>query len=185
MAKKRTTISTEKEQLGKKLAAPSTVELTRLSEDRWEDYRELRLASLKSEPLAFASSYEDEKDLSEDEWKRRIKNTLFAVLNNRLVGMIVYVGNNKLKTIHVIDIFGVYVSREYRGQGVGKKLIEGVLTEVQKSRGIKKIKLTISPEQKAAVNLYQQYGFKTVGQCKKELYIEGRFYDLLMMEKYL
>ena len=173
------------EQSGKKLAAQGMVAVTRLGEDRWEDYREFRLESLKSEPLAFASSYEDERDLSEDEWKRRIGNTLFAVLNNKLVGMIVYVGSNKKKTRHVVDIFGVYVSREYRGQGIGKRLIEGVLADVQKSKDIKKIRLTINPEQKAAVNLYEQYGFKTVGQYKKELNIEGRFYDLLMMEKYL
>jgi RimJ/RimL family protein N-acetyltransferase len=59
------------------------------------------------------------------------------------------------------------------------------LEEIQKSKDVVKIKLTVNPEQKAAVKLYQKSGFKIIGRLEKELLIDGRFYDELIMEKLL
>lgn len=161
------------------------IEIKKLSDERWKDYRDLRLESLKSDPIAFGSSYEEEITLSEMEWKKRIKNTLFALLKNKPIGMIVYVFESKLKTKHVANIFGVYVKKEYRGQDVGNKLIESAISSIKKNKKIIKIKITVNPKQKAAMNLYKKYGFKTIGILKKELYIHGKFYDELIMEKYV
>lgn len=159
------------------------IEVKKLSDDRWKDYQDLRLAALKSDPIAFGSSYEEEIIISEEEWKKRIKNTLFALLNDKPIGMIVYIFDSKLKTKHVANIFGVYVKKEYRGQGIGKKLIESAISLIKKNKNIVKIKLNVNPEQKATVKLYEKYGFKTVGMLKNELYINGKFYDELIMEK--
>jgi len=161
------------------------IAVKKLEEDRWKEYRDLRLEALQKEPIAFGSSYDEEKNISEEEWRKRIENALFALSEDKLIGMIVYIRDNKIKTKHIGNIFGVYVTREYRGQGVGKKLMDSVLTQIQKSKDVVKIKLSVNPEQKAAVKLYQNYGFKIVGQLKKELYVEGKFYDELIMEKLL
>ena len=50
------------------------IEVKKVPRDRWKDYRNLRLKALRSDPLAFGSPYEEEKDLAEYEWKRRINN---------------------------------------------------------------------------------------------------------------
>ncbi|MFX1453530.1 MAG: GNAT family N-acetyltransferase, partial [Promethearchaeota archaeon] len=65
------------------------IEVKKLSSDRWKNYRDLRLEALKSDPIAFSSSYEEEKIFPEKIWKKRINNALFAILNDKLVGMIV------------------------------------------------------------------------------------------------
>ncbi len=161
------------------------IKIKKLNKNRWKDYRDLRLEALKKEPTAFGSSYDEEKNLSGEEWKKRIKNVLFALSKDKLIGMIVYIRENKIKTKHTANIFGVYVAREYRGYWVGKKLIDSVLVRTRKSKGVLKIKLTVNPKQKAALKLYQNCGFKIVGKMKKELYIGGKFYDELMMEKVL
>lgn len=161
------------------------IKVENLPPDRWKEFRELRLEALQNDPLAFGSSYEEEKNLIEDEWKRRIKNTLFALANDKLVGMIVYIIDNKIKTKHIATIFGVYVKKEYRGQGIGKKLIESALVIIQKNVTVSKIKLTVNPEQKAAVKLYETFGFETVGRLKKELKVDDKFYDEFVMERLL
>ena len=161
------------------------IKVKKLPPDRWKDYQDLRLEALRSDPLAFGSSYEEEKILTRDEWEKRIKNALFALLNDKPVGMIVYVVNNKVKTKHVANIFGVYVKKEYRGQGIGKKLFENVLKIIQKNADISKIKLTVNPEQKAAVKLYEKYGFELVGRLREELKVDDKFYDELVMERFL
>ena len=65
------------------------IEVKKLPPDRWKDYRDLRLTALRSDPLAFGSSYAEEKNLTEDEWKRRLNNAIFVLSNDKPVGMIV------------------------------------------------------------------------------------------------
>jgi ribosomal protein S18 acetylase RimI-like enzyme len=141
------------------------IEVKRLPEDRWKEFRDLRFEALTRDPLAFGSSYEEDRALSEEEWKRRIKATLFAVSNDDPVGMVGYVFENKVKANHVANIFGVYVKRDYRGQGIGKKLIESALSTIEQNKKIIKIKLTVNPEQRTAMHLYEKYGFHSLCVC--------------------
>jgi ribosomal protein S18 acetylase RimI-like enzyme len=161
------------------------IEIKIISEERWKDYRDLRLEALKKEPLAFSSSYEESKDKPESEWRDQIKNVLFALDRDKLVGMIVYIHEKGIKTRHVANIYGVYLDEEFRGQGVGRKLMDAVITQIRKNPDVVKIKIAVNPVQKAALKLYKNFGFYIVGQSKKALSIEGKFYDELIMEKLL
>lgn len=40
------------------------IEIEKLDDGHWEEYRELRLEALKKEPMAFSSSYEEELELT-------------------------------------------------------------------------------------------------------------------------
>ena len=161
------------------------VEISRIEEERWEEYRDLRLDALKNEPIAFGSAYEEEKSMNEDVWRQRLKNALFAIENGKLVGMIVFVFNPNIKTNHIANIFGVYVESEYRGRGIGKKLLDSVLEAIKENWDIVKINLSVNVQQEAAIGLYEKCGFEKIGMLKKELRIDGIFYDELIMEKFL
>ena len=110
---------------------------------------------------------------------------MFAFYDDKPVGMIVYSFNKKSKIKHIANIFGFYVKKEYRNQGIGKRLIENALSNIKKNGKIIKIDLYVNSGQKAAVKLYMECGFKTVGRLKKYLFIGGKFYDELIMEKFL
>ncbi len=161
------------------------LEIKKLPPCRWKDFRDLRLEALQNDPLAFGSSYEEEKTMPQDEWKRRIKNVLFALSNDKPVGMIVYIIDNRIKTKHIANIFGFYVKMKYRGQKVGMKLMESALEIIQKNMKVSKIKLTVNPEQRTAVKLYEKYGFELVGRLKNELKVNDKLYDEFIMEKLL
>ena len=128
------------------------IQVKKLPPDRWKEYRNLRLEALKNDPVAFGSSYEEEIKISKVIWKKRIKNTLFALLDGKPVGMIVYVFQNKLKTKHIANIFGVYVKKEYRSKGIGEKLVESAISSIKKNKVIVKIDLTVNPKQKKLLN---------------------------------
>jgi RimJ/RimL family protein N-acetyltransferase len=161
------------------------ITIKKLDADRWQEYRDLRLEALKNEPLAFSSSYEEELLIPETGWRERIENALFAIENEKLVGMAGFFRNNRLKTNHVCEIFGVYVRREYRDRGIGKQLVAAVMEEIKNIKGITKIKIGVNPTQKAAEHLYLKFGFKPVGLLKKDMRVDGKFYDELWMEKHL
>jgi ribosomal protein S18 acetylase RimI-like enzyme len=161
------------------------IEIRKLPADRWKDYRNLRLESLRSDPSAFGSSFEEEAALTEDEWKGRIQNALFAVSDGTPIGMIVCVFNDRPKTRHVADIFGVYVRASHRGRGVGTRLLKHALSLIREKKRVVKVRLAVNPEQRAAVNMYKKAGFVAAGRRKKELKIGRRFFDMLLMEKLL
>jgi RimJ/RimL family protein N-acetyltransferase len=161
------------------------ITVTKLDPSRWQDYRDLRLEALKTEPLAFGSSFEEERFNPETYWRQHIQNVLFAVSDDKPVGILVYAKNNRAKTKHICGIYGVYLNKDYRGQGIGNKLMDAALAEIQKLKGILKIELAVNPVQEPAKKLYQKYGFETAGTVKKALYIDGQYYDELLMEKLL
>ncbi len=161
------------------------IKIQKLDRSKWKDYRDLRLEALKKEPTVFGSSYNEEKDRTEEEWKKRTGDVLFALSEDTPVGMVVYIYENKIKAKHIANIFGLYVSEKYRGMGIGKKLIDSVLEKIKENNAISKIKLTVNSEQKAALKLYESCGFKVVGKLGKELSVKGKLYDEFVMEKFI
>ncbi len=162
------------------------VRISKLPSSRWKDYRSIRLRALRSDSRAFGSSYEEEKELEPKDWKRRISNAYFALSDDdKPVGTIVVFIENRPKTRHIANIFGVYVDKEYRGCGIGRMLLDRALHEVTRKKGIAKVKLQVNTKQVAAVRLYEKFGFKPIGVMKKELRVNSKYYDELCMEKLL
>lgn len=152
-----------------------------MPETEWKACRDLRLEALKEEPLAFGSSFEEEILFTQVEWQSRIHNAFFAFGTERLAGMIVYVCQSNMKAQHIANIYGLYVKKSFRGQGISSQLLEHTLA-VLKSTFIKKVRLTVNPVQSAAHRLYNKYNFKEVGVLKNELFFEGKYYDEVIME---
>lgn len=94
-----------------------STEVRKLPLSRWEDYKKLRLESLKQSPLAFGSAFEEEASFGAGEWKRRMKNTHFAMADDTPVGMIVCSFNKEVKFKHIAEIYSFYVRARYRGKG--------------------------------------------------------------------
>lgn len=53
----------------------------------------------------------------------------------------------------------VVIDENYRGQGLGKKLLQKLL-EIAKEKKLKKVQLTSSPRREAARSMYQAAGFQ-------------------------
>lgn len=159
--------------------------ITKLPPERWEDFKRLRLESLKRDPKAFLSSYEDEAKLGKEVWQSRINNVIFATVNGKPVGMMTFLQRNRKKTEHISDIFAVYVNKDFRGVGIGEKLLKKVITLQKENPKVSKIALSVSSEQTAAINLYLKYKFNVVGVLEKEFKIDGNYYDELVMERLL
>jgi ribosomal protein S18 acetylase RimI-like enzyme len=161
------------------------ITIKKLPQERWEEFKSLRLEALQNDPLAFGSSYEEEINFTEDVWKKRISNTLFACHVDNPVGMISFVIPQKIKQNHIAEIFGVFVKVDFRNKKIGKQLIEAALDLIKQNKNVRKIKLTVTTVRESAVKLYSQSGFEIVGKLKSELKFDNKFYDAFVMEKYL
>lgn len=155
--------------------------------DRWNEYKELRLEALKTEPQAFAMTFEEEIKKTDEEWKKRLTPKdnanirLFAELDNKLIGMIgCYRPEENPYTVEIIT---VYVSEDHRGHGYGKLLLQEILTEIKKLEDIKTVRLTVVETQKAALHTYRSCGFNIVNTLKDAVKFNGATYDEIVMEK--
>lgn len=84
---------------------------------------------------------------------------------------------------HVVD-FSVYVARARRGQRVGDLLLRA-LEERARAIGYHKMVLAAFPTNTAGLRLYARRGFTTVGVYHEQGQLDGRWVDVIVMEKIL
>ena len=84
---------------------------------------------------------------------------------------------------HVAD-FSVYVERACRGTGTGRRLLEA-LVETARAIGYHKMVLAALPHNAAGIALYTRGGFTHVGIYREQGQLDGRWVDVVIMEKLL
>ncbi|MCM2325535.1 MAG: GNAT family N-acetyltransferase [Candidatus Woesearchaeota archaeon] len=166
------------------------MKISKLGSSSWKDYRDLRLEALKSCPIMFGSSYDDEKKLTKKDWESRLSSKLSETLccideNDSLVGMITALYNPKKTQKHIAMIVSFYVVERYRGQGIGKRLFLALIKRIRQKRHIRKIKIQAAKINSAAIGMYLKFGFQKVGMLKKEVMVDRKYYDDVIMERLL
>ncbi|HEY7202781.1 MAG TPA: arsinothricin resistance N-acetyltransferase ArsN1 family A [Methylomirabilota bacterium] len=84
---------------------------------------------------------------------------------------------------HVVDL-SVYVERAWRGRGVGSALLQHLLP-LARGLGYHKMVLATFPYNEAGVTLYGKMGFTPVGVYHEQGRLDGRWVDVLVMERLL
>ncbi|MGM9949223.1 MAG: GNAT family N-acetyltransferase [Lysinibacillus sp.] len=146
-----------------------------------EAYQKLRLEALRANPEAFGSTYEREAAFTLQEVCRRIapeagKFTLGAFVEGGLAGIVTLVRENGPKTRHKGNLYGMYVSAQCRGMGIGRQLLEELIGEARKLDGLEQITLTVVQDNERAKALYAAAGFTVFGTEKNALKINGDYY---------
>ena len=164
------------------------IEIITLPVSSWQEYKELRLRALKTEPQAFSSLYEKEIVYPDTKWQQRLQNVesgkswiFFGKLNGKLVAIIgTYKDEEDMKNYQVW-IFGAYVDPEARRKGIAKLLMEKMLGELKKHKDITVVKLGVNINQESAKKLYEKFGFRTI-KTETVLFGDGLKHEELIME---
>jgi ribosomal protein S18 acetylase RimI-like enzyme len=75
---------------------------------------------------------------------------------------------------------GIGVLAEYRGQGIGKKLMEAAINKA-KLTGLTRIQLTVREPNKLALDLYLKLGFVVEGVQRNAVRVDGIYENLICM----
>jgi len=79
-----------------------------------------------------------------------------------------------------IGCLGMGILRDYRGQGIGKRLLQATIDAVW-LRGLEKIELSVYSSNEPAIALYRSLGFVEEGIKKRGRLVEGIYDDVLLM----
>lgn len=138
------------------------IELRLLGPDDWPAWRELRLAALAEAPYAYGSTLADWQGPGdrEERWRERLgvpgAHNVVAVRDGEHIGMATGLPAGQPDTVELISM---WVSPAARGQGVGDRLIAEIARWAVR-RGAKTLRLSVMPDNRAAIALYERHGFK-------------------------
>ena len=110
--------------------------------------------------------------------------TYVAEATGELIGMTALVRNELAKTQHAGSIFGVYTRADWRGTGVADALLEACVAWAA-GLGLRLVKLGVVTTNASAIRLYARCGFQVYGVEPEALYVNGIYYDELLMVRRL
>lgn len=105
---------------------------------------------------------------------------LLAIYKNKVIGVSDVHMQSRVSS-H-IGKFGLSIAKEYRGKGIGKKLMGLVLDEARKNlKGLRILELDCFANNPIACQLYKSLGFKEYGRLPKGIAHGGEFIDDILM----
>ncbi|MDC2805880.1 GNAT family N-acetyltransferase [Leuconostoc suionicum] len=145
-------------------------------------YKMIRLEALKTDPISFGSTLEEEMIRTDEYFKNKVsmtpKHFVMGLYDlDKLVAVAVFTRETSLKESHKGEITSVYCMNEYRKQGLTTQLLIEVLKRAISLPDLKIIKLTVLSQNTSAQKLYTKLGFKTYGREPNSLYDGQQYYD--------
>jgi ribosomal protein S18 acetylase RimI-like enzyme len=99
--------------------------------------------------------------------------------DGRLVGVLGFARECRVKRPHIASIWGMYVSPEFRGQGFGAALVDEVIAHARRLGSVRQITLAVTMHNVAAASLYRSRGFERFGLERDALCVDGKYEVLL------
>lgn len=127
----------------------------------------------------FTTTLEEERRFIES---ANTDNKCFAVaiLDGKVIGNTTFIGGARPRIKHVGEM-GISVVKEYWGNRVGTELMNYLVKWAKENGVVKKINLRVRVDNKNAISLYENIGFKMEGKSSRQFYIRDKFYDIYMM----
>lgn len=107
----------------------------------------------------------------------------YAIENENVVGWCDVFPESNPRQNHR-GALGMGLLPEYRGKGLGSKLLAAVLAQAQKF-GLEKVELHVYTSNSAAIALYKKFGFEQEGLIRRYRKLDGEYFDCLVMGKFL
>jgi RimJ/RimL family protein N-acetyltransferase len=143
----------------------------------------LRSEALEREPVSFGESAEEWRKTTVGTVAERLgsggnESFVFGVFHDSaLVGMAGFRRLQNAKERHKGWIWGVYLAPEFRGRGLGRRLLLELLGAASGRPGLEAILLNVETPQLPARTLYLSLGFRSFGVEPRALRVDGRYID--------
>ncbi len=150
--------------------ATEDVIIRRLNVSEVEELKAIRLRALSTDRMSFASTSEKESKYDENQWtdfaRRAAESSQMVVLvakppTGPFVGMV-----GSFLEGNVSHVWGMWVDPGYRNRGLGGKLLDAILAQIEAVHPKLEVKLGVVSSSEAARQLYRTRGFEETGHTE-------------------
>lgn len=146
----------------------------------WQTYRQVRLAALRSDPDAFASTVAEEEELPEQEWQDRMERSVRIVAEREGTPVgVASVGPGENGNSYAAQVFGLWVLPALRGTGVATQLVsEAAATAAD--QGKTQLVYWVGTDNPRAVAFASGFGFRP-GDSRRKMRENDDEEEILMV----
>lgn len=151
-----------------------------LQPEHWPDVRRIYLEGISTGQATFQTEAPEWEDWN----KSHLADLRFIATTDagKVAGWVALSPvSNRCVYARVAEV-SVYVSESFRGQKVGRALLQHVITESEKAN-LWTLQAGIFPENEASVKLHEKLGFRIIGYRERVAKQYGVWRDVYLLEK--
>jgi ribosomal protein S18 acetylase RimI-like enzyme len=133
-------------------------------------FKAVRLRALQDAPTAFSATYAEESNLVDADWVKRAaqwsseKSVGYLAMDARISCGIAS-GLLDLVDATRAHLLSMWVAPAHRRRGVGRTLVEAIVTWAR-TQNVRTLLLLVTSNNQGAIKFYQQLGFKLTGRTE-------------------
>jgi ribosomal protein S18 acetylase RimI-like enzyme len=155
------------------------IEIREILSKEIEQYKMFLTAGLQSDEENLLITLKDNADAPFPTKDRNDSFTLGAYAENVLAGVVSFVrdGEDREKLRHKGIMSTMYVSKEFRGHGIARKLLEELIKRVKTISDIEQINLIVIANNSRAKQLYEKFGFEKFGTEQNSIKWKRKYFS--------
>jgi RimJ/RimL family protein N-acetyltransferase len=144
-----------------------------------EEYKMFLAAALQSDEESLLITLNENSNAPFPTKDRNDSFTLGAYVENTLAGVVSFIrdGEDREKLRHKGIVSTMYVSKEFRGHGIARELLEELIKRVKTISGIEQINLIVIASNSKAKQLYEKIGFEKFGTEQNSIKWRGKYFS--------
>jgi len=155
------------------------MEVISINKNHYPDIAEIYRQGIETGMATFETSVPSWESWNENKLKH---SRLIAFENNEALGWVALSKVSSRCVYEGVAEVSIYVSKNHRGKGVGKILMENLINESE-THGIWTLQSGMFPENEATIALHKLFGFRIIGYREKIGKLGGIWRDSVLMER--
>ncbi|MDU3335347.1 GNAT family protein [Paraclostridium bifermentans] len=132
----------------------------------------------------FSMSVEAEQDYIERVNSMNNSKNVLIIIENEIVGIASITSVQKERMRHN-GTLGISLRKKYWGIGLGSEIMVYLIDWAKSNKITKKINLLVREDNIRGVKLYEKFGFEKEGLLKKDICVNGIYYNTIAMGLYI
>lgn len=155
------------------------IKIHKLKKEHWKDVRNIFMQGIETKNATFET-----KSPTWNQWDKSHRKDcrLVAEINGKIAGWVALSNVSDRCVYAGVAEISIYIGNEYKGKGVGNRLMDAVIYESEKA-GLWTLQAGIFKENTVSIKLHRKHGFRLVGIREKLGKMNDEWRDVALMER--